>query len=363
MPPLECDPCRSGEETGTRSLFQEHKKELAAALSGLFCVLAVLGLVFGVDSGGLSSARNWAKQDWKQSICSVEDSGIAYRGSCQMDVTLMMTDFSDFAECMGPRHMLGEAKEVRKDWEATGPGRCAARGNEAYAAAQGDAPPTGRRLGKYWHERIVCHNSYLPWAVLRVHNSTGVGSLTRSGVARCAYEFGAVRPSITGDWDAALALLGKLKQARAGGSGVLCWTLATDDCIVALRDQGVLTEKEQGERNLIRAHTLVCGALALLLGACVACWQWQEGGLCEDPTTLHVALPTEEPEPLGGRVQQLAAAAASQLEETTPPASGSSTLRLSGADRSHRTVEVVLPNGHQLSVPQNIASDFIDHVR
>lgn len=359
MPPApsgfrECNPF-GGSEHGSAGLFREHRKELAAALAGLFSVLAALGLFFCVDPQDLRAARRWADLAWRESLCAVEDVGVAYRGNCGTDVTVVMTRGEDFAECMGPRHGLGPG-DARGAWAATAPGRCARRGDAAYAAP-------GRRLGQpYRHEPIVCHNSYLPWAVLRLPNSSA-----GPGASRCAYEFGAARPSITGDWPSVLRAAAHLKRARGLQGGVLCWVLEADDCVVAFRDQRALTGQERGERDFVRAHSAVCGALALLFGALAVCWHCHDGGLCLSPSGgRHVALPTAEPAHaalLSERVHRVMSAAAGRLADTTPSVSGDSTLRISGAEGSHRTVQVVLPNGSQTTVSQNIASDFIDAAR
>mmetsp|Transcript_25199 Transcript_25199/g.50966 ORF Transcript_25199/g.50966 Transcript_25199/m.50966 type:complete len:365 (+) Transcript_25199:153-1247(+) len=349
-----------GDEPSTRSLFQEHRKELAAVLATLFSVLAGLGLIFCADPKDLKDARSWAKQSWRESFCTVEDFGVSYRGNCETDVTITMTAYSDFAECLGPHHLPESPADVRDEWAVTPAGRCARRGDAAYAASS-SGQLLSRRL-TYRHERLVCHNSYLPWAVLRLENGSHGG-----GPSRCAYEFGAVRPSITGEWQDVLQVLSHLERARGVRGGIVCWALEADDCVVAFKDQHRLTRQERGERNLIRAHTTVCGVLAVLFGAFAACWQCQDTGLWLSPRGgRHMALPTSEPPQgplLSERVQRIMDVAAQRLTETTPPVSGDSTLRISGAERSHRTVEVVLPNGNQTTVSQNIASDFIEVVR
>jgi len=363
--PLNLSGCNlfDGDAPSTRSLFQEHKKELAGALCVLFSVLAGLGLFFSVDPKDLADARNWAKQSWRQSFCTVEDFGVSYRGNCETDVTVMMTTYDDFAECLGPRSVAAGPQEVREDWATTAAGRCAERGDVLYAASSG-GQVLSRRLGEaYRHERLVCHNSYLPWALLRLENGSGIAG-GAGGTSRCAYEFGAVRPSITGDWAAVTRALAHLKRARGMAGGIVCWVLEADDCVVAFRAQRQLMRAERGERDLIRTHTVVCGTLALLFGFFAVCWQCQDQGLWLSPSGgRHVALPTSEPPPgppLSERVQQIMSVAARRLAETTPPVSGETTLRISGAERSHRTVEVVLANGNRTTVSQNIASDFID---
>merc|ERR1719221_607385 len=80
------------------------------------------------------------------------------------------------------------------------------------------------------------------------------------------------------------------------------------------------------------------------------------------PPYYHTALPTSEPEHekamLSDRVRQIMNVAAARLTEDTP--SGESTLRISERGGSHRTVEVVGPNGTRMRVPQNVAADFMN---
>mmetsp|Transcript_32736 Transcript_32736/g.90408 ORF Transcript_32736/g.90408 Transcript_32736/m.90408 type:complete len:380 (-) Transcript_32736:12-1151(-) len=370
----DCTSILDGEEESGSTLFHHHKVEAAASLALLFAFLTAIGIVFCVDPEDLQEARKWAKQPWVESFCTVEDAGIAYRGNCDTDATLTMVEYRDFAECMGPDMGTLDVTEVHLAWEASAPGRCALRGNDAFAGAAGPArrlgssayrpehAPPRRRLDSVYRPKFACHNSFLPWAVVRAPNASG-----GKGVPRCAYEFGASRPSITGDWLSVRRTLEHLRRARGVRGGVVCWVLGHDDCVVAFHDRRLLEERALRERDRVRMHVTACGLLAALLASCAARWHCQKQGLWpSQPRGYHMPLPTAEPDHaalLNERVQQTTHAAVQRLAEATPPGSGASTLRISGAGAGHRTVEVVLPNGNRSAVSQNIATDFLDALK
>lgn len=349
----------SQEQDDSQSVFVSYKKEIAAALALVLGVLSALGILMWADQRDLTSAKSWARQPWIESSCTVEEVGVAYRGNCDLDVTLVRTAYQDFAECMGPHHRLGDVNAMKDEWEQTPPGLCEERGNLFYQGSQVHPNKAKtRRLAWYRPERVSCHNSFLPWAMVKLANTTGVG-----GTSRCAYQFGASLPSIIGDWDSTVLSMGRLQSMRGHQGGSLCWVLGSDYCVVAFRDQRALARQLLGERSFATTNWILCAGLAALLSLLALRWQLQEHGACPLPSGgYHMALPTSELEPeelLSERVRQILGAAAGRLTETTPSASGNTTLRVSRDGGSHRTVEVVLANGHLTTVSRNIAADFL----
>mmetsp|Transcript_122307 Transcript_122307/g.273249 ORF Transcript_122307/g.273249 Transcript_122307/m.273249 type:complete len:393 (+) Transcript_122307:16-1194(+) len=376
------------EDGGGSEVGNAHKKEVAGALALLFALLAVVGGIFCSDPQDLEYAKNWANRDWMESFCAVMDVGVAYRGDCHMDVTLMMTEYRDFHECMGPRETVDDPVEMRDEWDTTAPGRCAVRGDMAYLGRdvtkyhEGATESRGRRrlqddggeenspprmlIRSFSPNRLVCHNSYLLWALVSLPNTTSAGA---SGTEeRCAYTYGATDPSITGTWSQITSTLKKLKEAEALSGGVRCWVLSNDDCVVSFKDFRLLINQELHEHSLVRMSGVVCGVVATILAAMALRWHCLEKafGDSEIPAYYHTALPTSEPEPeamLSDRVRQIMSVAAAHLTETTPTASGESTLCVSERGGSHRTVEVVGPNGTRKTVPRNVAADFMSVTR
>eukprot|EP00747_Dinoflagellata_sp_TGD_P163183 gnl/TRDRNA2_/TRDRNA2_181592_c0_seq1.p1 gnl/TRDRNA2_/TRDRNA2_181592_c0~~gnl/TRDRNA2_/TRDRNA2_181592_c0_seq1.p1 ORF type:complete len:437 (+),score=69.93 gnl/TRDRNA2_/TRDRNA2_181592_c0_seq1:91-1401(+) len=398
-----------------------HKKETAAVMAVLFASLTIVGVIYCVEPDSLHDAKRWADQDWVDTDCTIEDVGISYRGNCHMDVTLMMTRFNKFKECMGPAESRSKADldAMRDKWEKTPPGLCTAKGDVLYEADIGVAVPTAvplaaptvppvpvslaatpppaqapaasasaRRLGDFEQvpepskndflqrffkprQHIVdCHNGYLPWAAVRLTNQT-----TLTSIQRCAYEFGASAPSTNGNWDRITAQVDSLRRSLEQGQKIPCWVLASDNCVVAFRNQKVLEGKEIGKSNLLRTSGIICGSLALFSASLALFWHCQDsskfslpfgGASTLPPGGYHQKLPTREPAPnevqLSDRVQQIVSIAATRFSDPTPSASGDSTLRVSGTG-SHRTIEVVGPGGSRSAIPRNVAADFLENKR
>merc|ERR1711971_934306 len=82
------------------------------------------------------------------------------------------------------------------------------------ASSAPTTPP--RRLALYHYKRsttvtdifrsfnppnqLECYNSYLPWALLRVHVNSSGGHLQGKTIHRCAYQYGASLPSVRTDF-------------------------------------------------------------------------------------------------------------------------------------------------------------------
>jgi len=401
---------------GTAGFVKTHRKEVSFGLGSLFAMLAFVGVLNYIDPEDLHNAEKWEKQHWVEAPCDIEQAGIAYRGNCHMDVTLMMTRYNKFAECMGPEETSVNAPAIFSAWGKSEAGRCAAIGDDAYRRHTGkqvnnpypaELPPTveppagegavavaarrlpgagdGAAVGSYNDgsrvaaalrpqdlaarflpgANIDCHNNYLPWALVKVMNESNY-----TNQRRCAYEFGASAPSITGDWDAIMHLYHRLK----GEKETTCWVLTDDDCVVAFEDQHLLTQRERRRNKLVIISGIICGTLAVIMLAVGCVWNCRERGRCPLPTSMVGSLPAirgyepvpQEPGatpqvPLSERVRHIMSVVASRFDEETPTASGASTLRVAG-DRSQRTLDLGRAfrqtTGAPL-VPRNVAADFL----
>lgn len=351
--------------TPSNNLFSSSRAVLMLSCSVTLLVLGLVSFAYCQTPTDLNFAQDWENQKWTHLDCMVQDVGIAYRGNCHMDVSVQMTKYTSFKECMGPRESEGNAESVRMQWDGSAAGRCATQGDRDYLLDTGhevrpgengeelekDARGRLRRLQfsapviSNLPNRMECHNSYLLWSTMSVPGGIG---------RRCSYEFGSSAPSITGNWKTISRMKRHLHDALATNSNVSCWILADDDCVVAFHDEQVLINQKADENLLIQRGGLVCTALGLCCAVLAAYWYSVDLGFWgEKPMPwYHQALPTEEPALLSARVRTLLDMA--RLGEETPPASGCSTVRGEGG-----TVQVVGPGGICKSIPRNVATDFL----
>lgn len=361
------------EDTGiahNTDLWRAHRTEIAAAFAVLFSVVTAIGAVFFASPKNLRFAEKWADQNWVKSSCTVEEAGVAYRGICQIDVSIIMTRYQRFAECQGPSESAFDAEVAFRNWEHNSEaGRCATQGNDDYRSATGQAATVdetdltlnARRLipiqvvQPNMPNHLDCYNSYLPWAVVRLSNDSTGGS-----EIRCAYEFGASAPSVTGDWSKANTLYAQLKQNRDVQQPTPCWVLRDDDCVVAFHDQAMLTRQEHGNMQLVQVSGMVSMVFAVLCALAACRFHLQDRKLGTSGG-YHQKLATEDPYeiakvPLTDRVARAVQAAASRLGQDSPT-SGTTTPR---SGTSPRTIEVIDQDGKRRKVPRNVASDFFE---
>lgn len=298
-----------------------------------------------------------------------------------MDVTLMMTEYQHFAECMGPRENGDDLIAVRQQWGQTDPGKCANQANQDYDSRRlalaarassassaatgplvdGAAPKRNLFAPAGGINRLKCSNSYLPWASVRVHNISG---LSPSDL-RCAYEFGAPEPSINGDWENVLAMTDKLRMQSSAPQGTRCWVLVSDDCVVSFHDEKLLTMQEQGENQMIKNSGIICGVLAVF-SALITCFWHVRDMYFGNGSVSYQGLPTSEPVTvevlLSDRVRQIMNVAASRLTDETPPATGENTFRGSQVDQNRTILMAPGPGARpsaKSNVPKNVAADFV----
>lgn len=389
------------------SLYQQ-QKEIAIGVSILFAVLTIFMAFDCLDTRDALQTKGWVNQPWVESSCTIENVGVAYRGTCQLGLTLRMTRFGHFGECQGLSDMTGDPWTVRQSWEHSTPGQCDERGNLVYwsrtvgvdtagsavqaaadaaerqqeqeeaeeAVADADSDDDDfldddleitRRLQYVAPRRRNCHNGYLPWAEVLVANASASSTREISPDAHCAFQFGASAPSITGDWRAIVDMLAPLRSALNAGRQIRCWTLAEENCVVAFNGASLLTDKAKAGATLARLLCGIFAASSLLAAALAGHWHGRDHGCCGiiPPEGYDSAVCTYEDSPhedgavpLSERVRSMVDVVTTRLGELTPAASSRESLRVSGR-ASRRTVEVAGPNGLKTTVPRNVAADFL----
>lgn len=381
--------------------------EVASVCCCMFALLACVGIINALNPSGMHLVQKWADKKWIKGHCQVEAVGIAYRGNCHTDVTLTMTTYNRFKECMGLPQKLGvNVKDTWKKWQHSQAGACAARGDLAFQMDTGEVftgndegeiigrssfpsfSEDPRSLPNALEERFLpgaridCHNNYLPWALLHIDRDLMslipgtdrfvAGNNGSAGIKRCAYEFGASQPSLSGDWEEIMDMVTTLRQERDslahGGVGkVACWVLQSDDCVVAFMDQRELVAAAQRRNTLSTVSGLLCGTLAVTAMLLACCWHLREQGwchrcpetfmsvvCCEPPGGFHRPLPTQDPDgivpgiPLTDRVRQAVTAAAANLRNSDLTPGTPVTVW------STREVQ------HNMAAEHNMAADFLN---
>jgi len=339
---------------------QGNQKEAVLYCSALFCMLAMVGIIFFWDTSDLEAAVRWGNMECQEATCHIDTLGVAYRGNCDMHAMLQMTHFNTFAECMGPG-FENISHEVSSAWTRNQQSHCTRVGDLAYSSPElwnGTMVTKGRRLrihvahhplGAFPVNRVLCHNTYLAWAFVRVNTS--------SGIPRCAYEYGAAQPSLSGDWEKISKFLKKLKQQRT----MKCWTLGQESCIVGFYKEDHIKDHEVDDRYSLQITGIVCAVISVILGCAACCLHIQERGFYHMPAGgMHHLIPTEDPDEhvlLSSRVRRAVRHAVHNLNEQTPQTSRESTARaLNGDDMN---IQTLAPGGRKLIIPRNIAADFL----
>merc|ERR1712216_21027 len=259
--------------------------------------------------------------------------------------------------CLGPPETGATHTQVQEAWyQTTDPGKCAVSGNKQFTALD-----ERRLMGihpvfrEYRPPAPQCYNSYLPWAVVTPNKSNE----SHNG-SRCAYEFGAEHASAQGNWDSVEEILRHLKAKEETSDSARCWTLDSDDCIIAFREQSILAAYEKGRLGILRVGAEIFGGFALVF--CMLAAKWYCDFYCGRVSGLggydHQALPTSEPDEeaqlslISDRVRAIMEATSGWLHAEPPD-----TVR-TGID-SPRTVEVVGADGKRSALSRNIAADFL----
>lgn len=305
--------------------FDDWKVVGAFGAAGILALLGVVGLVLSVSPRDLSFAREWRDQRWQQLACTVEDVGVAYRGNCDTDVELAMTQFTSFKECRGPSETVHNEAVERKSWDAMAAGRCAEHGDRDFWYDTGHtggeeespeeleeeeeeewrhgrrlfAPPLERKLfGPLTQsiERIRCHNAYLLWAAVQVPLLNA--SLPSSH--GCAFEYGASAPSVSDDWAGVRAMMDTLQAAYQRRDSIACWVLDDDACVVAFRSEHALANEERLEQGRMFSGASFCGLFSLMFLMLALYWRPSVVMLIfgESQHWTHAALPTDDPSEL-----------------------------------------------------------------
>mmetsp|Transcript_6161 Transcript_6161/g.15041 ORF Transcript_6161/g.15041 Transcript_6161/m.15041 type:complete len:429 (-) Transcript_6161:47-1333(-) len=382
----------------------QQQKETAAALSLLCTILALCLLFYCLDSQEVKHDTQWAGLPWLKTTCAIKDIGVAYRGTCSFDTSLVTgTENVDFQECLGPPDTNGNSQDrlaVQREWLRTSAGQCAEMGDADYRTSSARKPPSSRGsdggdgmdmtsetvaaggggldlgMDRLRRLRVIsprtpsrgCSSSYVPWAVVSVRNATVPA---RMSPLRCAYRFGAVMPSITGDFGQVSRSLDDLRSSWMSKQEVPCWKLAFDDCIIAFDEISSLVDAERAGGLLASRLCGGFGFLAVGLAVLAAVLHWMDTGACwcipwgfSSAGYQHCAIPPwdqADEEDFGGRgalsdrVMGIVRGAAARLGEATPPSSGASTLRTS-IPGSRRTIEI---SGGGNTAPKNLAAEFL----
>lgn len=317
-----------------------HKALCAAFIAFALGSMALVGLGLSLSPHDLIMARQWRDQQWRHQTCTIEDVGIAYRGTCGTDVELMMTDSSHFRECRGPAESTETESKERKIWNAMPAGRCAKMGDKDfwYDTEHYDKPKddpaeleiqeeeelgTERRLFEnafmsaaprlLFRPKLritsqtvnsgpgrLCHNGYLLWAAVNVLiiNSTSPSSTAiaiPNASHGCAFEYGASAPSVTADWAAVTAMRTWLQSARE----LDCWVLDDDACVIAFHSGQVMLDAKGEEYKNMKRGATCCGILSFFFLMVAAYWRAQDKyGPCFCQDTTFSALPTQDPNEL-----------------------------------------------------------------
>eukprot|EP00439_Symbiodinium_sp_Y106_P040799 s5092_g5.t1 len=220
-----------------------------------------------------------------------------------------------------------------------------------FQALGGESTSSGRRLlmhffhprgpGDMVGSRFIpiawrCHDSYLPWAVVRLDEGV-----------RCAYAFGAPKASVYRRWRDVQDDLQDLGLAKGATDGAECWRPEGDLCTVALKSNVFLMELEGSKQEVWRNVAIALTSVSLALAVLAASYRRR---------FAHELVPTEDPdcqeaESLSARVRRLVAGAAAKVSESTPQLSARSSRRTLRADR------FISGNGRP---NQNLAADFAD---
>lgn len=402
---------------GKSEILLRNRTAVSLGCTVAFGVLSLMGLAHYVNPTDLNYARLWRDQPWAKQQCSVVDVGVAYRGNCHMNVDIMMTEYSNFEECLGGVESERDAQLVREAWDDTQAGECADQGDKDYlldtghtlqageTAEQLEKEAEGRRLAPpdlasaddSWlarppvaslrrlsftgatimnlPNRLDCHNSYLLWALMEVPNSTkgrpGNASRAQGKIKRrCSYEFGSSAPSIAGEWAKLKKQKAHLEAHMHAGAKVPCWILQDDDCVVAFHSESLLTAEKSTENFEIEASGAMCGIgwiVSLILS--LRFFLEDIGWIHPEPERgyhwYHHALPTAEHRShdldvqLSDRVRHIMGVAGAHIGEITPDPSGQSTLRTEASGCSEHTVKIVGADGIRKAVPRNVAADFL----
>jgi len=286
-------------------------------------------------------AREWRDQRWRQLACTIEDVGVAYRGNCDTDVELKMTQYTGFKECRGPAETVDSEAVERKAWDDMAAGRCAGHGDRDFWYDTGHTGGEdqsaeeleeeeekewrhGRRLLALIRERklfsppiqinrISCHNAYLLWAAVQVPFLNESLSSSHG----CAYEYGASAPSVSADWAGVRIMMDTLQAAHQRRDTVACWVLDDDACVVAFRSEQALANQERLEQRRLTSGVSACGFLSLVLLMLGLYWRPSVlAPIVGGQRWTHAALATDDPSELELRDS---CATASHALSATPP--------------------------------------------
>eukprot|EP00928_Gymnodinium_smaydae_P048952 TRINITY_DN327_c0_g1_i1.p1 TRINITY_DN327_c0_g1~~TRINITY_DN327_c0_g1_i1.p1 ORF type:complete len:399 (-),score=77.95 TRINITY_DN327_c0_g1_i1:175-1371(-) len=342
------------------------RKEVALGAAVLLAMACLVALLFG----GPNSATAFTL-DWMETTCHVKKVGVAYRGTCEGDVTNEMMEKYQFHECpyasfdqvfeqrkpvasyvdnnakavelaaqpCAPALAVAKARDAadaaanatrNASERRRGAGGNASRGGSAHANTSREA----RRLrapGMHFAEagmqhaqmdhrdffyspmgRSGCYNNFLPWALV----TTMDGAVTR-----CSYLDGPYHSSFTDSFDTVERALYRWNRSLLNDDGIRCWVLVGNDCVVAMRNMMTVVSNSLAvdwESGILAFLSIGAALTAIHLNARSA----------SSPRGSHVALPTEEPESpqLTERVQKILKAAA-RIEEESTTSSPMSTAR------------------------------------
>jgi len=257
--------------------------------------------------------RRWSLQPWWATACSILEVGIDYSGDC-IDRNLTKKAFhekSDYAYTSCPE----EARSCSEFQEAA---------DEAFHGVR------SRRLMLPLHREPVCHDSFLPWAVVAIVKlPEGQGFEQLSPAARkstlssftCSYRVGLAKESSVSDLEEAKEVLANLSANKQHGDLSHCWALEIPNhgsgktCgVVALTDPAVWGQAARAEANQVTLRqqrqllgSLACAILAAVVaayhcglnGESMRSWFCKFRGSAEESQAQEAWAEEEEEEPPG----------------------------------------------------------------
>lgn len=209
---------------------------------GLFFVgiilLLIAGIVHLIRQSDYTKADSWKKRPWTPQTCTVVQTGISYRGTCQnwFDGTTYTEctenggqaqdsgfwnpgERTQSTSCIDHTDALWDSGESRRltPTEDEGNGKFLSEPSQAGELKESDG--AGRGLSS-------CTNKYLPWALVRLPKDE-----QGEEKVRCAFRWGAEWPSLEEWWDSAERFY---TSDFTAGKQATCYILPQDDCPVAM---------------------------------------------------------------------------------------------------------------------------------
>mmetsp|Transcript_101709 Transcript_101709/g.195232 ORF Transcript_101709/g.195232 Transcript_101709/m.195232 type:complete len:350 (+) Transcript_101709:215-1264(+) len=279
------------------------------SLPAIFCV-CVCGVIASFSLSGSDDDTKqlvqWGRREWIESSCNIKAAGVAYRGTCEYNMTTIDTQFTDYTECKHAMDVRAHREDTdfcthAGDEEFLSPG---ASGDRASSSMKFSAP---QRALRSWRQYRLnnCWDTFLLWALVgSVHPLPANKSDSEKEVEDmkhlCAYEYGAASVSTTDDWEGVQELMHVVQAASELKVPVPCWKLPDSTCVLALKHPSIrsMQQLEEDSRNTFIGT--LCGATAICIcSASVLCVLFQPS--CDfiwqrmQPSRDYFRVPAAEP--------------------------------------------------------------------